>query len=44
MFILFFYALGVRTEQDLYARLIDSVTKQVGKLPSNRPEWIQISP
>ena len=24
---------GVRTEQDLYARLIDSVTKQVGKLP-----------
>lgn len=25
-------AAGVRTEQDLYARLIDSVTKQVGQL------------
>jgi hypothetical protein len=24
---------GVRTEQDLYARLIDSVTKQVGHSP-----------
>lgn len=26
---------GVRTEQDLYARLIDSVTKQVGKLSTH---------
>lgn len=30
-------AAGVRTEQDLYARLIDSVTKQVGQLSSRRP-------
>ncbi|KAM7391982.1 hypothetical protein PAMP_022628 [Pampus punctatissimus] len=29
------YSNGVRTEQDLYARLIDSVTKQVGKLKSS---------
>lgn len=29
---------GVRTEQDLYARLIDSVTKQVGELSSCLPE------
>lgn len=28
----FFFCPGVRTEQDLYARLIDSVTKQVGEL------------
>lgn len=36
LFILFFA--GVRTEQDLYARLIDSVTKQVGELSSCLPE------
>lgn len=30
-------AAGVRTEQDLYARLIDSVTKQVGQLSSSHP-------
>lgn len=30
-------AAGVRTEQDLYARLIDSVTKQVGQLSFRRP-------
>lgn len=28
---LFSLALGVRTEQDLYVRLIDSVTKQVSR-------------
>lgn len=31
---------GVRTEQDLYARLIDSVTKQVGRLSLSPPDKI----
>lgn len=39
-----FFLTGVRTEQDLYARLIDSVTKQVGRLSLNLPERIPIHP